>query len=93
MLADANLMKPRRKPEAPAAWIAEEELQAHLSALTARINSLCKMGFSLAYCESNELTLATAAALLTLALLARLFGPLAWRTRRPPPTPVPLPQL
>jgi len=74
LLADANLMKPRRKPEAPAAWIAEEELQAHLSALTARINSLCKMGFSLAYCESNELTLATAAALLTLALLARLFG-------------------
>ena len=70
----AQLIKATPHPTAPAQWLSEEEVQRHVGALTATLNSLLETLFSLSYCADPALTLKCAGGLLGLAWLSRLLG-------------------
>ena len=70
----AQLMKATPRPTTPEQWLSEEEVQRHLSALTATLNGLLRTLFSLSYCDDPALTLKCAGGLMGLAWLSRLLG-------------------
>jgi hypothetical protein len=74
VLADVDIIKPRKKPVVPAQWITEAEVQAHVGSMTAGINATAFTVLSFLNCNSNELTMKAIAVLLGVALLTRIFG-------------------
>ena len=61
-------------PEAPEVWISEEDVQAHVPALTCFLNRAAHVAFRIARGDDHGLTLKWIAALGATSLLSRLLG-------------------
>jgi hypothetical protein len=74
VLVAADLAKEKPRPVAPKSWLSEDEVQRHLTTVTAYLNAVLHTFFSLTYCDDPTLTLRAVGGLLGVAFLCRILG-------------------
>ena len=62
------------RPDVPAEWLSEQEIQEHLKSITARANAIARTAFALTTSADNQLTVQWMGGLGLVALMCRLIG-------------------
>jgi len=74
MLAEIKVVEKRTIPKPPDVFVTEAEVQAHLTTLTASVNSALHAAYALAVCDCNATVFKWMGGLFVLSILSKLLG-------------------